>query len=59
MDRYYEKIMKSREAEAEIKALLRRKRMQELAILRKENEQFKDENELLRRQIIQLRRERE
>lgn len=48
MDRYYEKIMKSREAEAEIKAKLRRKRMQELAILRKENEQLKDENELLR-----------
>lgn len=59
MDRYYEKIMKSREAAAEIKAKLRRKRMQELAILRKENEQLKEENELLRRQIIQPRRERE
>lgn len=48
MDRYYKKIMKSREAAAEIKAKLRRKRMQELAILRKENEQLKEENELLR-----------
>ena len=47
MDRYCEKIMKSREAEAEIKAQLRRKRMQELAILREENKRLMDENRSL------------